>query len=304
MKHDIDELGLRVLRAFDALMSERNVTRAAARLGLTQQGLSGQLSRMRGFFDDPLFVRSNNAMNPTPFAEALWPRVHTALESLDKLSSSREFDPSQLDTTIGIAASDYAIALLLPRLLAAFRETAPRLRVAVFPAQSVGLVEAMRTGQIQLALTVPEFTPPDLKSLKLLRDEYVGTVRRDHTLARSDVDVDDFCHWPHLLVSPYRGDFHGPVDDALARLGRQREIALVVPGFSVVPSLLDATDLVATLPRRLLASFSRPLHTFDLPLDVPGFDLCVTWPSWKDADALSLWLRAICFDVAHGLPAS
>lgn len=102
-------------------------------------------------------------MNPTSFAEALWPRVHTALESLDKLSSSREFDPSQLDTTIGIAASDYAIALLLPRLLAAFRETAPRLRPAIGCATSALTSRAACQPRPTFLITLRRIPPPDIR---------------------------------------------------------------------------------------------------------------------------------------------
>lgn len=297
-RRDIDALGLRVLRAFDALMLERHVTRAAHRLGMSQQGLSGQIARLRDFFGDPLFQRGSDGMVPSPLAETLWPQVRVALDALDRLEASEVFDPARLDRAVTLAASDYAMALLLPQLLAQLRAAAPCLRVAVQTARSDRLAAALQDRQIDLALTVPQFTPPGLSGVALLSDRYVGVVRAGHPLSQAPVDLTAFCAWPHLLVSPDKGDFRGPVDDALASIGHRREVALVVPGFSVVASILDATDLVAVLPARLLSRVARPLHVFDPPVAVPGFDLCAFWPARLDADPTSQWLRTTCAAVA------
>ncbi|MGQ0566999.1 MAG: LysR family transcriptional regulator [Gemmobacter sp.] len=298
-RRDINALGLRVLRAFDALMTTRHVTRAARRLGMTQQGLSGQIARARDFFGDPLFQRGSEGMVPSPLAESLWPQVRQALDALDRLETSEVFDPARLDRAVTLATSDYAMALLLPQLLAQLRAAAPRLRVAVQAARSDRLATALQDRQVDLALTVPQFTPPGLSGLVLLSDHYLGAVRDGHPLTQGPVDLAAFCAWPHLLVSPDKGDFRGPVDDALAALGLQREVALVVPGFSVVASILAATDLVAVLPARLLSRVARPLHVFDPPVAVPGFDLCAFWPARLDDDPTSRWLRTTCAAVAQ-----
>ena len=297
-RRDIDALGLRVLRAFDALMIERHVTRAAHRLGMTQQGLSGQIARLRDFFGDPLFQRGSEGMVPSPLAETLWPQVRLALDAVDRLEEAETFDPARLDRVVTLATSDYAMALLLPQLLAQLRAAAPRLRVAVQAARSDRLASGLQDRQIDLALTVPQFTPPGLSCLALLSDRYVGVVRAGHPLAQAGVDLTAFCAWPHLLVSPDKGDFRGPVDDALAAQGHRREVVLVVPGFSVVASILAATDLVAVLPERLLSRVARPLHVFEPPVAVPGFDLYAFWPARLDDDPTSRWLRNICAAVA------
>ena len=296
MKRDIAMLDIRLLIAFEALTSERNVTRAANRAGLTQQGMSGQLARLRKAFEDPLFVRGKGGVLPTPRAEELAPLVRKALESLDPLVSPVSFDPMTFDGTVTIAASDYALALIMPPLLGRIRSAAPNLRLMIRPASIETLEIEMRDALVDLALTVPQFTQPGLHSLHLFDERYVGVARAGHPiLAAGSVSIDDFCAHPHLLVSPFRGSATGPTDDALAAIGRRRTIGLVVPDFSVVGALLERTDLVAVLPERLVGTMRRDLQSFDPPVRVAGFSLCAYWPPRLDASQLHRWL---CNEIA------
>ena len=299
MNRDIAKLDTRLLMAFDALLSERNVTRAAEHVGLTQQGLSGQLARLRDLFDDPLFVRSKGGILPTPRAEALAPLVSRALESLEPLVSPISFDPRSFDGTVNIAASDYALALIMPPLLDRIRTAAPGMRLMVRPADHESLDVEMRDGTLDLALTVPQFVPPGLQSLHLFEERYVGVARSDHpVLSGSDVSLDAFCAHPQVLVSPFRGDASGPTDAALAAVGRRRSIALVVPGFSVVGSLIERTDLIAVLPERLVHTMNRKIQIFEPPVPIPGFSLQIYWPRRLDTSKLHVWLRREISDAA------
>lgn len=293
---DVAQIDVRLLLAFDALMLELSVTRAADRVGLTQQGLSGQLARLRTLFSDPLFVRDAAGVAPTPRAEALYPRVQAVLANLQGLADAPRFDPRALEGVVSLAASDYATALLLPSLMRRLRAEAPKLRLAVRPVNSATLEAEMRDRKIDLALTVPEFTPPGLRARRIFGERYVGVVRPDHPLAAGPVDLDGFCAFPHLLVSPNKGDFFGPTDTALAAVGRRRDIALVVPSFSVVAALLDASDLVAVLPERLLAQTRRRLHAFETPVAVEGFELHALWPERLNADTMHRWFRGLAFE--------
>jgi DNA-binding transcriptional LysR family regulator len=298
---DIAQLDVRLLLAFDALMAELSVTRAAARVGLTQQGMSGQLARMREAFGDPLFVRDGAGISPTPRAETLHPQVQQALTSLQSLAFSPTFDASKLDGVITLAATDYGIQLVLPSLLKILGAEAPRLKLAVRPVNTSTLSADMRERVVDLALAVPQFIPTGLQSMELFSESYVGAVRQDHPLAASPVTLDGFCAFSHLLVSPNRGDFHGPTDDALAKLGRKRAVALVVPSFSVVGALLEASDLIAVLPRRLAQLSRRQLYVFDPPLPIKGFSFRAFWPDRLDADAMQQWFRGKVFEAAREL---
>lgn len=295
MQRDILSLDVKLLLAFDALVIERSVTRAALRLGITQQGLSGQLARMRALFGDPLFVREAAGVTPTPQADKLYPQVLAALANLRTLVETPSFDPRSFDGVVSIAASDYAVAVVLPSMLQRLQADAPSLHLAVRPLNSATLDQEMRERRIDLALTVPQFSSPGLRSRRLFRERYVGVVRADHPLALSSVTLDRFCAYRHLLVSPDKGDFHGPTDVALAEQGRRRDIAVVVPNFSVASDILVSTDLIAILPERLVIHDALPLHVFSPPLAIKGFDLFGFWPERLHADPIQSWFRKICF---------
>lgn len=299
MERDIQAIESRLLIAFDALMIELSVTRAAARIGMTQQGLSGQLAKMRRLFGDPLFVRDGAGIAATPQAEELHPKVQSALAGLRLLVTAQKFDPLQLNQVITLAATDYAIALLLPPLLKKLHAVAPRLKLAVRPVNSATLAADMRERLVDMALTVPQFTPPGLKTQRLFDEIYVGVVRQRHPLAKGKVTLDRFCAYQHILVSPNRGDFHGPTDEALSKAGRKRDIAVVLPSFSVVTAMLEATDLIAVLPQKLVQQSRRKLFSFPVPVPVKGFALHATWPDRLDADEQNRWFRKM---VSAALP--
>jgi DNA-binding transcriptional LysR family regulator len=296
VRRDVEALEVRLLQTFDALMIEHSVTRAAARLGMTQQGLSGQLSRLRDLFEDPLFVRAGAGVVPTPRAESLYPLVQGALEKLRALLVPPTFDPARFVGVISLATTDYALVLLLPKLLRRLRTEAPHLRLAVRPVSSASLELEMRNRKIDLALTIPQFVPAGLHSRRLFRERYVGVVRQKHPLAKGNVDVQRFVAFPHLLVSPDKGDFNGPTDAALDKIGLKRNIALVVPSFSVVAAIIDTTDLVAVLPSRLLDQTRRKLHAFEPPVAVEGFDLHAYWPERLNIDAMHKWFRRLILE--------
>jgi len=292
---DVSRLTTTLMLAFDALMAERNVTRAALRIGLTQQGLSGQLRRMRELFGDPLFVRVAGGVAPTPRAEELHARVRQALASLGAVLETAAFEPARSRETIYLAASDYALAAVLPGLFRRVREAAPELRIAVHALHNATLGDDLRSRRIDLALTVPQFAPPTLLSRALFRERYLLAMRRGHPLARRPVTLDGFCAYEHLLVAPNRGDFHGPTDEALARLGRSRRVGVVLPSFAVARSLLESTDLLAILPSRTLADAGIGLKVVEPPLSIEGFELAAIWPDRIHADPLHRWFRGLCF---------
>ncbi len=295
---DIGRLDARLLLSFEALMEERSVTRAAQRLGLSQQGLSGVLQRLRDLFDDPLFVRESRGITPTPRAEALAPRVSAALAGLAQLLEAEDFDPAAAEGTITVATSDYALNVVLTPLFRRFRALAPRVRLAALPLVSATLGPQMRAGQVDLALTIQEFTPPNLHTQTLLSERYLCALRADHPLAGEALDLETFCACEHLLVAPNRGDFSGPTDVALALEGRKRRVGLVIPSFAVAGTILERTDLLAVLPERLFAGMNRNLAVYPPPLEIAGFDLIAVWPPRLHQAPLHRWFRSFCRQAA------
>jgi DNA-binding transcriptional LysR family regulator len=289
---DINKLDLKLLVVFDALLDERSVTRAAIQLGYTQPTISGMLARLRDVFDDPLFVRAQRGLVPTPRALALAAPVKQLIADGRRLIVRDLFNPATSEMTFTISSNDYLQHALLVPFVKLLRSQARQVRIAIAPPMVEGLKDALTRGRFDLAVTIPEFAMSDLRSRLLYRERYVAVVRARHPLAnRRAVTLESFCSFDHVLVSPTGGSFEGPTDSALARLGLRRKVRYSVPSFLLVPEILQTDDLVALVPARLLRENDRRLVVLKPPIEVPGFDVIAVWHPRVDKDVAHRWLR-------------
>jgi len=289
---DIRKIDLNLLVVLDALLDERNVTRAAVRLGYTQPTVSGMLTRLRDLFGDPLFVRSQRGLLATPRAEALANPLKQLLADSQDLIARDVFDPASAEMTFNISSNDYMQHAVLVPFVNLLRRMATKIRLAIAPAMIEGLSEALARGKIDLAVTIPEFAMSDLPSRLLYRERYVVAVRRQHPLARLKVMTSEqFCSYDHVLVSPTGGSFEGPTDRALARLRLRRKVRYSVPSFLLMPEILQTDDLIALVPSRLLRETDKRLTVLKPPVEVPGFDVIAVWHPRVDKDIAHRWLR-------------
>jgi len=293
---DIRNLDLNLLKALDALLEERNVTRAAARLGLTQPAVSAMLTRLRESFDDPLFVRAQRGIVPTLRATQLAGAVRQVLTDVGALLRPGAFDPAKADFTMTLAATDYALQVIAVPFLAALRRRSPDIRVAVRPVDGDQSLSPFESGDLDLALMTPEFAPPDLHARRLLDESYVCVMRDRHPAgSKGRLSLDAFCGHDHALVS-YSGDrFWGPTDGALAKLGRKRRVVLSVTSFLVLTQVLRTTDLMAVVPRRLVSA-AKGLRILEPPIEVPGFTKLAVWHERTHRDPGHQWARSILFE--------
>lgn len=296
---DLRQLDLNLLKAFDALMDERNVTRAAARLALTQSAVSGTLNRLRDSFGDPLFLRTQRGVTPTPRALELAAPIKRVLADVQALLHPPAFDPARAEFTVALAATDYALRAVVLPFVAALRPLAPGIRVAVHAVQEAQVLERMERGALDLALLTPETAPPELHCQRLFDERYVCVMRQDHPAAKGThtaqaelLTVDQFCALDHAIVSLQGGGFAGATDTALARLGRTRRVMASVPSFVMLLDLVRASDLVALVPERLVSG-QAGLCTVQPPLDVPGFTKLLTWHARTHADPGHRWVRGL-----------
>ncbi|MBI5333960.1 MAG: LysR family transcriptional regulator [Burkholderiales bacterium] len=295
----LPDLGL--LQAFDVLMQERSVTRAAARLALTQPTVSGMLARLREAFGDPLFVRTPRGIAPTPRAESLAEPVRRILADVDRLLAPAVFEPAAAGFTLSLAATDYALRAVVQPFISALRPLAPGIRVAVRPIDEATLAQRMEHGELDLALLTPHGAPPDLHSRRLFDERYVCAMRRGHpAAAQGALSLEAFCALDHGVVSLQGGGFVGATDEALARLGRQRRVVVSVPSFLMLLELIHTSDLVALLPQRLLAR-DAGLHVTEPPLQVPGFTKILAWHARTHDDPGHRWLRELLVEVCRGV---
>src|SRR5260370_39602788 len=236
------------------------------------------LARLRDLFGDPLFVRTQRGLLATPRGQGLAVPLKEFLADSQRLVARDVFDPTSVEMTFTISSNDYMQHALLVPFLKVLRSEARQIRLAIAPPIIEGLSDALARGQIDLAVTIPEFAMSDLPSRLLYRERYVVAVRPQHPLARrAAMSVESFCNFDHVLVSPTGGSFEGPTDQALARLQLRRTVRYSVPSFLLMSEILQTDDLVALIPSRLLRENDKQLVVLKPPLAVPGFDVIAVW---------------------------
>jgi DNA-binding transcriptional LysR family regulator len=287
---DIRTFDLNLLRTLDALLDERSVTRAAVRLGLTQPAVSGALARLREALDDPLFVRTQHGVTPTPRALALAERVKQVLADAEVVLRPAPFEPAAWSGALAVAATDYAQRVIVTPFFADLRSVAPGLTLAVRALEPEHLAQRLEGGDLDIAVLALEYAPPSLHARRLLDDRYVLALRAGHPAAGQPMTLERFLGLEHALVSPAGGHFRGPVDVALEARSFARNVVASVPGFLPLVDLLLATDLVAAAPERLVRG-APGLATCDLPLEVPGFTMVCAWHARTHHDPAHRWLR-------------
>ncbi|BDH44612.1 transcriptional regulator [Salmonella enterica subsp. enterica serovar Choleraesuis] len=298
MNGDIRNLDLNLLKALDALIDEGSVTRAAQRLSLTQPAVSGMLTRLRDYFGDPLFVRTQRGMVPTLRATELAGPIKQILTEISILLKPADFDPLSAELTYTIAATDYALKAVIVPLMTALKKRAPGIRVAVRPVDESRLFRQLERGDISLALVTPQTTPAELHGRALYHEHYVCVMRADHPMAAGGaITLDQFCAQEHILVST-EGSFWGVTDEALAAIGRRRRVGMSVNSFLVLPEILRMTDMIAVVPHRLACCHDQ-LILMDTPLEVPGFTKSMAWHERTHRDPAHQWVRALCLEVSQ-----
>jgi DNA-binding transcriptional LysR family regulator len=289
---DIDRLDLDLLVTLDTLLAERNVSRAAKRLNLSQPALSARLNRLRDMFEDQLLLPAQRGMLPTQRALELQEPLHQALEGVRRvLAEGARFDPASAKATISIAASDYGQYSVLVPLARVLRKQAPGLRIVWRTIDSEVLTEQMERGDVHLAVMTPESAPEQLRMRKLYRERYVTIVRTGHPAVQGKLDLDTFCTLDHIVVSPQGGGFSGPADAALEAVGRNRRVVLSAPGFLIVPEIVARSDLVALVPHRIARDRAGQLQILEPPLAVPGFEFAMVWHDRTNTHPLQRWVR-------------
>jgi DNA-binding transcriptional LysR family regulator len=289
---NVKDIDLNLLRAFDAVLQEKSVTGAAARLGLTQPAVSNALARLRALFGDALFVRTPAGMDATPFARELGEPVRQALALLESaLSHGPGFDAATSTRAFRFYMSDLGQVEFLPPLTERVQRIAPGVRLEAVALEVEGIDAALAAGTLDLAVGFLPGLGPPVRRRPLFRDPYVCLMRDDHAAIGKTLTRKKFVEASHVLVS-YRGG-HRVIEEALERAGLARRIALRVPHFTVVPMVLARTDLILILPERVARVYARQggFKYLPLPVPIPHADVGVHWHERFDADPGNRWLR-------------
>lgn len=289
---DIQRLDLNLLVTLEALLTERNVTRAARRLNISQPALSARLARLREVLGDPLLLPAQRGMIPTRRATELQAPLHEALEGVRRvIGEGAPIDPRRAQATVVIAASDYVQYSLLMRLSYVLRTEASEIRIAWRNLEVAMLGAQLERGEVDLALMTPEHFPGSMRMSQLYVERYVVIVRRGHPVVQDTLDLDMFCSLDHVVVSLQGGGFVGATDLALEAIGRRRHVALSTSGFLIVPEIVARSDMIAIVPQRIAEDQSDRLRVLEPPLAVPGFVIASVWHDRATRHPVQRWLR-------------
>lgn len=315
-------MDLNLLRVFDALFEERSVTRAGSRLHVTQSAVSHALARLRDILDDELFVKSPDGMTPTAKARAVGPRLRAGLLQVQAALSVDAFDPATTEHHYTIAADAYACTVLLPSIVGRIRADAPGVDVRIAPGVA-DIGEALDTGRVDLAISAYGRVPERLGLHVLLRDRLVWVLRADHPMAQGPLTLERLAGLPHLVraVTDERTeamdgmivehglerrvaqDGDGALIDALAGIGRRRQVRLTVPSTHAALAVVGETDLAALVPWRMASAWADHyrLKWMEPPYPGPETQLSMVWHLGHGGDPALKWLRDTIATVADHL---
>ena len=287
----INRLDIKQLRVFQLLIQERNVSRVANILGLTQQAVSEQLRKLRDTFNDKLFIRTSNGVVPTPLAESMEDSVNKVVRDIEALFPESAFEPSKLNGVFHITASDYALLTVLPRLLHAINQAAPQLKIIVRDFESDALNQLMLTGEVDLAISFPAFIPKTCPSTFLFNEQHVCVVSKNSELANTKLSVESLAAHPQMIISPSRANLKGSHDDWFAQKGLTRNIVMSIPSFSAAPGIIEASDLACFLPSRLLPD--DRLAKVELDELPPCFEVIAAWHQRSSNSPVLKWILGL-----------
>ena len=297
---DINEIDLRLvdttlLMVFLGIMRHRQATAVAREMGLTQPAVSHALKRLRALYDDPLFLRRAHGLEPTAVARALEPKIRRIVRLISEtLVEHEEFDPQSTALNLKIGAFDHEQSTILPELVSDLRSINPNIGIHTYPIANRDALEALTNSQIDMAVGYFDFPTHNADMFvadKLFTEEYVIAGRKGHPLLKSEASVEQLAAADHMQILPY-GPVRDMIDHALMRHGLKRNVQTIVPSVFAALSILEKSDLVASLPGRVARKNAQRFNLVyrPLPMEVGTFNLHSVRHVRDEHSALHIWL--------------
>jgi len=300
MSVNLGSVDLKLLVVFDAVMTERSVSLAGARIGMSQSATSNALNRLRDLLADQLFVRTGAGMQPTPFALRFAPPIRQALQLFQGALEPSLFDPSGSTWTYRVAISDHASIVMLPKLTEHLARVAPGVRLILRPKVNAEVAEQLDANEIDFAIGVIPPLKNRFSRMPLFEDTYDCLMRRDHALAVRPLRLSDFKTAEFLAVRP-RHEGASQIDRVLAARGMQRRVVMTVDQFLAAPPILVHTDFLAFMLRGVMGHLDlKEIHITAAPLRF-DVDVVAVWNRSLTKQTAHIWMRqqlaAVCRDL-------
>lgn len=298
-----DRLDLNLLVALDSLIRHRSVTGAAIDLCLSQSAMSGALSRLREYFNDPLLVPIGRMMKLTEKAELLAQPVKDALAFVRiNIMATPQFNPAKSDRTFSILASDYAYTVLIGSVLRRIEKTGPNMKIHVMPFSHKSMDEFLK-GELDVLLAINAPPIPDLRAQHLYHDEHVVIYWKDNAFIHEGLDLETFLKLDHAIVSFGSDQPSAVADVEYAKAGFTRNVRVLVPTFSALAEAVVGTQRIATVQRRLANKFAEtfPIRIAPTPCELPRVAEVVQWHIINDRNQGTQWLISQIVEAAQCL---
>lgn len=289
----IKELDLNLLVVMDSMLREHNVSKAAQRIGLSQSAVSHALNRLREYFDDPLFIKAGQAMEPTPKALALQDAVIDVMGTVrQKILSQAHFDPTTAQKEFTFCVTDMAELVFIPTILKIIRKVAPLCTIRTMQVPAEQIEGLLATGEADLAIGTYRTAPEGLYKQRLFMHGFTTLVHADSKVQKR-ISLRDFETTPQIVVT-LSGRSVTPFDNVLEEKGIKRRIVMRTPHFLIVPLMIEQhPDLIATIPKELGNSFTRfgAVRAVEPPLELPSYAISQHWHPLFHHEPSLIWLR-------------
>lgn len=289
---NLEKLDLNLLRVMQAIAQEGSVTRAGQRLGLSQPAVSNALGRLRTMLGDPLFVRSKNGVKATERARRVVSALDAAMGLIRQgLRDAGAFEPETARHSFALLVSDLGEIVYLPHLMQRVQRDAPGVSINVAQLTRGGYAEALDAGLADLAVGYLVAPRSSLRSRRLFSDTFVCMLRTDHPAAHGTLTLERYLALSHVAVAR-RGGQEGNVTAALNALGVERRVTLTIPHFAAAPGVVAASDLVVTVPSKMVELYAHVgVIGLLVPFAIAEIELALYWHERSHDDPANRWLR-------------
>ncbi|MBF0350253.1 MAG: LysR family transcriptional regulator [SAR324 cluster bacterium] len=292
MKYPLRNIDLNLLVSLQVLLEEQNVSKAAKQLGISQSAMSRTLARLRELMNDPLFIRASKGLIPTPRAEEIRVQLLDTLQSVDKIIKQPNFSPATATGTIKIATMDFASFPILSDIYIKLHSMAPQIQIEVVN-WTVHTLKELEQNSIDIAIGVLFNSPLGIYQTHLFQDHLVGIVRKDHPILSSDLALNDYLGYQHILTMVI-GAGKGLIDMGIENKGLRRQVAIKVPNFSTSFDITSKSDLILTAPSILAQTYKAhgKIAYFELPFQAQLLNFSLVWHERRKFDSMHQWLRS------------
>jgi DNA-binding transcriptional LysR family regulator len=283
---------LNLLMVFDAIMTERSITRAAHRLSMTQPAVSNAVSRMRLVWKDELFVKNGRNIQPTLHAQNLWDQVREPLISLTEAVDPKSFNPATAKRTFRVAVNDIVVDMAWAELRCTIEKEAPGINIHAVPYTIVNTNQVLEDAEVDMVIGVTGVISNTFRADFLFSPIYICIMNHEHPLAKADLSLQEFAAADHLLVS-LSGDITGYTDQVLLQHGLSRRVAVTVNHFSSVADLIQRSNLICVIP---VSAVAKEIIAGDIaatmpPIEIMPQQISAIWHKRQDKDQGLIWLR-------------